>query len=736
MKKTTKATKLTNTTKAILSINGMHCASCALLVDKSLKKMDGVKTCNVNFSTAKADIEYNNKSVKVGEFVNKIKKLGYSAKVYVGSVEQERAKRKELRELKMKLGISFLFAIPAFVLGMFFMKNPIPYQDFIMWALATPIQFYVGARFYSGAWSALKNKYSNMDTLIALGTSAAYFYSVYIVIVGGGHQYFEASAVLISLVMLGKYFEAVAGGKTSDAIKKLMHLAPKKAIVVRRGKEITISVSEIKVGDVVLVKPGANIPVDGIIVSGNSAVNEGMVTGESIPVEKKKGDSVIGATINKHGSFRFKALKIGGDTVLSQIIKLIEEAQGRKAPIQRFADKVAGFFVPAVLIIAVVTFLSWYFLFGAEFSFALIAAVAVLVIACPCALGLATPTAIMVGTGMGAQKGVLIKGGDALETAHKLRHVIFDKTGTITKGTPEVVEIAGFGKSEDDVLRISASIEKESEHPLAEAIVERAKQKKVKFRGVKGFKAIPGHGVTAKLGTKKYWFGNVKLMKDKGVNISKVKQEVYDLGEKGQTVMLLAEGRKLIGLVSVADAMKESSPLAVMKLRKLGVKVYMITGDNQRTAKAIARKAGIKNVFAEVLPEDKANYVKKLQRKGKVGMVGDGINDAPALAQADIGIAMGSGTDVAMETGNVVLMKNDLLDVAKAIKLSRITMSKIRQNMFWALFYNSLGIPIAAGVLYPLTGWLLSPMIAGGAMAMSSVSVVVNSLLMKHYKSM
>jgi len=715
--------------KIRLNVSGMHCASCSTLIEKALKKIDGVKTSNVNFSTANANIEYDELKIDEKDFIQKIKDLGYSAEIGKDRKKQEQKEKKEISNLREKLLISSIFAIPAFILGMIFMKNPIPYQDYVLWILATPVQFYIGLQFYKGTWAALKNKSANMDTLIALGTSAAYFFSVYVVLSGNGHQYFEASAVLITLVIFGKYLEAKAKGKTSEAIKKLMHLAPKKATVIRNGKEIVIKISEIELNDIILVKPGGKIPVDGVIVEGYSSVNESMITGESIPIDKKVNDNVIGGTINKQGAFKFKATKIGKNTTLAGIIKLIEDAQGKKAPIQRFADNVSAYFVPVVILISILTFSSWYYLFDAELSFAMITAVAVLVIACPCALGLATPTAIMVGTGKGAKNGILIKGGDSLETAHKLKYLIFDKTGTITKGVPEVTDIISF--SNEDILNITASMEKNSEHPLGEAIVEKAKIDRITLSNISNFESIPGHGISSNIGKKKYYFGNLKLMNDLKV---KVENDASNLEKEGKTVMYLAENRKLIGLIAVADTIKETSASAVKSLEKLGIRVYMITGDNKNTAHAIAKIAGIKNVFAGVLPKDKAKYVKKLQRHGIVAMVGDGVNDAPALAQADIGIAMGSGTDVAMETGNIVLMKNDLRDIPKAIKLSKITMSKIRQNMFWALFYNSMGIPIAAGVLYPFTGWLLNPMLAGGAMAMSSVSVVMNSLLLKKKK--
>ncbi len=727
--------------KTNLQIAGMTCASCAVTINKSLSKSKGVKEANVNFSTSNASVLYDETLISEKKLITIVKNTGYKASP--GSEEEnikkhELMQKEEIKTFKNKFILSLFFAIPAFIIGMVFMwlDITIPYQDYILWFLATPVQFIVGWSFYRGAWNALKNKTTNMDTLIAVGTSAAYFFSVYAILFNPElGQYFETSAILITLVIMGKFLEAIAKGKTSEAIKKLMGLSPKTATVIRNGKEIKIKIDHVVEGDIILVKPGEKIPVDGKITDGSSSIDESMVTGESMPVEKKEGDIVTGATINKQGSFKFKATKVGENTTLSRIIKLIEEAQGKKAPIQRFADTISSYFVPIVIIIAILTFSSWLFLFEKDIKFALIAAVSVLVIACPCALGLATPTAIMVGTGKGAKKGILIKGGDALETAHKLNSIIFDKTGTITKGTPEVTDIVPINiKSENKLLQLAASIEKNSEHPLAEAIVKKAKQNKLSLGNPKGFRAIPGHGIKAKLNKTQYYFGNSKLMIDNKINIKKLKSKIGPLEEQGKTAMILSDSKKVIGIITVADTIKETSKAAVKKLQNMKISVYMITGDNKRTANAIAKQAGINHVFAEVLPEDKAKYVKKLQKKGKVAMVGDGINDAPALAQADIGIAMGSGTDVAMETGNIVLMRNDLLDVPRSIRLSKLTMSKIKQNMFWALFYNTLGIPIAAGVLYPFTGWLLSPIIAGAAMAFSSVSVVTNSLLLKRLK--
>ncbi|MFH2020671.1 MAG: heavy metal translocating P-type ATPase, partial [archaeon] len=716
--------------KTTLSITGMHCASCSTLINRALTKAEGVKEANVNYSAAKATVTYDENLIDEDKFIALVKSRGYGASLAssINPEEQQRRQNKELKDAKNRFLFSSIFALPALIIGMVFMWLGImvPHSDYILFLLATPVQFIVGWDFYQGAWSALKNKTASMDTLIALGTSAAYFFSLYNIIFNPtAGQYFETSAVLITFVVLGKWLEIAAKARTSDAIKKLMGLSAKTARVLRSGVEVEISIDDVKMDDIIIVKPGEKIPVDGIVVVGDSSVDESMITGESIPVEKRKNDTVVGATINKNGLLKIKATNVGENSTLSQIVKLIEDAQGRKAPIQRFADVISSVFVPVVIVIAIITFSVWFFLLKADFSFALMAAVSVLVIACPCALGLATPTAIMVGSGVGAKNGILIKGGDTLETAHKLKYVVFDKTGTITKGQPEVTDIVG------DVLMISASIEKASEHPLAEAIVKKAEG--LKLEKATGFKAIPGYGVSAKVKGKEYYLGNPKLMKKQGINIAKLEADILRMENEGKTVMILGD-KKILGLIAVADTIRETSSQAVSKLQRLGIDVYMITGDNERTAKAIAMKAGILHVFADVLPENKAYYVKELQKQGKVAMVGDGINDAPALAVADIGIAMGSGTDVAMETGNVVIMKNDLVDVAKAIRLSKLTMSKIRQNFFWALFYNVLGIPIAAGVLYGWTGWLLSPIVAGGAMAMSSVSVVGNSLLLRMSK--
>ncbi|MGV8086367.1 MAG: heavy metal translocating P-type ATPase [Candidatus Woesearchaeota archaeon] len=755
--------------KIDLNITGMHCASCAILINKSLSKTEGVSEANVNYASLKARIVFDDKKLSEKDLINVVKNRGYDAQlvdIKNDSKNNEESQLREIYSLRKNLFLSLIFSIPAFIIGMILMplKIYVPYDTFILFLLATPVQFIVAFDIYRSAFVALKNKSSNMDSLIIVGTTAAYVFSVYAIFFNPSlGQYFETSAIIITFVIFGRYLEAITKGKANDAIKKLMQLSPKTATVLRvvsgKKRELQVDVDSIILGDMIIIKPGEKIPVDGIIISGLSSVDESMITGESIPVEKGKNDLVIGGTVNKHGSFVFKATKVGENTTLANIINLINDAQGKKAPIQRFADTIAEYFVPIVISIAILTFIIWYFIVGQVLSFAIITAVTVLVIACPCALGLATPTAIIVGTGKGAKNGILIKGADSLETAHKVSRVLFDKTGTLTNGMPIVTDIISLDKtiSSDTLLKIAASIEKFSEHPLAEAIIGCANSKNVSLNKIIAFKAIPGYGVSAKMSInsnvksgKIYFFGNDKLMRINNIKLPETKI-LSKLKMQGKTVMLLSDNKKVLGIIAVADTIKDNSKLAVRKLHDLGIEVYMITGDNSETANAIAMQAGIpsSNVFSEVLPEEKAMYVLKLQNNSKyhsksetnkhakkhiVMMVGDGINDAPALAQADIGIAMGSGTDVAMETGNIVLMRNDLMDVYKSIKLSKQTMNKIKQNMFWALFYNVLGIPLAAGLLYPFTGWLLSPIIAGGAMAMSSVSVVTNSLLLKYKK--
>ncbi|MCL4354824.1 heavy metal translocating P-type ATPase [Patescibacteria group bacterium] len=758
-KETEEEEVLSDSKRVSLALSGMHCSSCAGLIERALKKVDGVKEAHVNFAAEKASIIFDENKAEVDDLIEAVQKAGYKAEL-PNEKDPEFESKKRQQEIKgqfIKFLFSFLLSLPMlyFMLLDFFKFLPggdfiAPYIGIISLILTIPIQFVVGAGFYKGMWSSLRMKTFNMDSLIAIGTSVAFFYSLFNFVnyyavnnslIGlNGEKipelYFETAAFLITFVTLGKWLEAKTKGRTSDAIKKLMGLQAKTARVVRNGQTLDIPIDEVVHGDVIVVRPGEKVPVDGEIVKGSSAVDESMITGESLPVEKNVGDGVIGGTINKTGSFEFQAMKVGSETTLSQIIRLVEDAQGSKAPIQGFADRISAVFVPAVIILALITFAVWYFAFGATLSFALMAFTAVIVIACPCALGLATPTAIMVGTGNGAENGILIKGGEPLEAACKINAIVFDKTGTLTKGKPEVTDTDSFSElSEDEILEIAASLEKQSEHPLAEAIYNFAKEENINLSEVNDFKAIPGHGVSGEVGGVGYYFGNRRLIAETlGLPIEKYDRKISRLEEQGKTAMILATKDEILGTVAVADTVKETSKEAVEMLKKRGIEVYMITGDNEKTARAIAAQVGVTNVLAEVLPEDKANEVKKLQEQGKkVAMVGDGINDAPALAQADLGIAMGSGTDVAMEAGGIVIIKNDLRDVIHAIDLSKGTMDKIKQNMFFALFYNVIGIPIAARV-FAVVGLVLKPELAGLAMALSSVSVVGNSLLLRSYK--
>lgn len=753
--------------KVNLSLSGMHCTSCAGIIEKSLKKVPGVKEAHVNFTAEKASVLVDASLPSKDLLLEAVKKAGYKATVLddADTEFEARKQKEEVSALFKKFTISFVLSLPMiyFMLLDFFKLLPgstslAPYFGIVSLILATPVQFIIGKGFYKGAWSALRMKTFNMDSLIAIGTSVAYFYSLYNFIsyyiinnsllgLSGAKipdLYFETAAFLITFVILGKWLEAKAKGRTSDAIKKLMGFQAKTARVIRNGETLDIPIDQVAKGDLLMVRPGEKVPVDGVIASGTSAVDESMITGESMPVEKKEGDTVIGGTINKVGSFQFTATRVGAETTLSQIIRLVEDAQGSKAPIQAFADRISAWFVPAVIGIAILTFIVWFFVLGASLSFALMAFTAVIVIACPCALGLATPTAIMVGTGKGAEYGILVKGGEPLESACKINAIVFDKTGTLTKGKPEVTDIISTSISTSQVkgsgharsvLKLAASLEKQSEHPLAEAIYTHAQEEGIKFQDVTNFKAVPGHGIQAEINGKVYYFGNRKLISEVvGLSIDRVNSKMTRLEDQGITVMILATKEKVLGLIGVADTVKKTSLEAVERLQKMGIEVWMITGDNERTARAIARQVGITNVLAEVLPEDKANEVKKLQNLGKkVAMVGDGINDAPALAQAELGIAMGSGTDVAMETGGIVIIKNDLRDVVHAISLSKETMGKIKQNMFFALFYNVIGIPVAARVFAGI-GLVLKPELAGLAMALSSISVVGNSLLLRLYR--
>lgn len=727
--------------KVSLSISGMSCASCAAKLEKELAKTEGVRKATINFAAEKATVEYSD--AKISKIIDVVEKLGYRAeRAEQISVDREKERReKEIGRLRTELIFASLLSSPL-VLGMILALIGIHiaflHNEYFQFVLATPIQFIIGARFYKNAYYALKAKSANMDVLIAMGTSAAYLYSIYtgfFLPMEEGMMmkdlYFEASAVIITLIILGKYLEAGAKGRTSEAIKKLMGLQPKTARIIRDGLELDIPISEVEVGEIVVVRPGEKIPVDGIIIEGHSSIDESMLTGESLPVEKNIGDKVVGATMNKHGGFRFEATKIGKDTVLSQIIKMVEDAQGSKAPIQKMADRVSGVFVPIVVVIALITFSGWYWGVsgGADMAKALMSAIAVLIIACPCALGLATPTAIMVGTGKGAEHGILFKGGEHLETTYKIQAVVLDKTGTITKGEPEVTDIISLGqKDSSEIIRLAAITEKKSEHPLGVAIYEKGKSDTENVPDPESFEAIPGKGVTAVIQRKTVLIGTRKLMREKGIEIEAFEQVITNLEDEGKTAMLLAVENVMEAVIAVADTLKENSQEAIKELQSMGIDVYMLTGDNQRTAHAIARQVGITNVLAEVLPENKAQEIEKLKQTGiTVAMVGDGINDAPALVTAHIGMAIGTGTDVAIEAADITLMRGDLRAIPAAIRLSKKTMTKIKQNLFWAFIYNTIGIPFAAF-------GLLSPILAGAAMALSSVSVLTNSLTLKRFQ--
>jgi Cu+-exporting ATPase len=740
-----------------LKIQGMTCAACAKSVERVTKKLDGVIESNVNYATEKLNISYEPSKVRISDIKKAVEKAGYKALEEETTVDTDKErKEKEIKLLWNKFVISLIFTVPLLVISMGHMVaekfgyslpkfiDPMSSPEFfaiLQLALVIPVMI-AGNRFFRVGFKSLIRRSPNMDTLIAIGTSAAFSYGIFAIVqIFGGNidyaydLYFESAAVIITLITLGKYLESVTKGKTSEAIKKLMGLAPKTAIILRGGKEVEMPIEEVEVGDIIVVKPGEKMPVDGEVVEGITAVDEAMITGESMPVEKTVGDKIIGASINKNGSIKYKATRVGKDTALAQIIKLVEDAQGSKAPIAKMADIISGYFVPVVMGLALVSSISWY-MSGETAVFALTIFISVLVIACPCALGLATPTAIMVGTGKGAEYGVLIKSGVALETAHKIQTIVFDKTGTITEGKPKVTDIVVTKDiSEEYLLQLAASAEKGSEHPLGEAIVKGAEEKAIEFKKLDFFKAIPGHGIQVKIDGKDILLGNRKLMLESNISLENLEETSHNLASEGKTPMYIAIDGKIAGIIAVADTVKESSKKAIEKLHEMGIEVAMITGDNKRTAEAIARQVGIDRILSEVLPQDKANEVKKLQATGKkVAMVGDGINDAPALAQADIGIAIGSGTDVAMESADIVLMKSDLMDVPTAIQLSKKTIRNIKQNLFWAFGYNTLGIPVAMGILYIFNGPLLSPIIAATAMSFSSVSVLLNALRLKGFK--
>ena len=736
--------------KKTFPIKGIHCASCVVLLEDSLNKVDGVLKATVNLATEKATVVYHSEKVTDKNLESAVSNVGYEALIdgeEKHEIDEQSEKKKELRDLKIKVIVS-LFLGGLILWGSFpglMNTSPKILQNFLaQLLLATPVQFWAGLSFYKASISAIRHRTANMDTLVAIGTTVAYAYSVFValfpnVVENIGIEpfpYFDVATIIIGLILLGRYFEAKAKAGTSEAIKKLIGLQAKTARVIRDDKEIDIPIAEVVIGDEIRVRPGEKIPVDGVIIEGESSIDESMVTGESIPVDKAKGDTVVGATMNKTGTFTFSATKVGQETMLAQIIKLVQEAQGSKAPIQRLADLVSSYFVPAVLMLAILTFVVWY-VFGSDQAllFALLNTVAVLIIACPCAMGLATPTAIMVGTGKGAEYGILIKDAESLETAHKINTVIFDKTGTLTKGKPEVTDIIPFGIDKDELLRLAGSIEKGSEHSLAEAIVKFAEDKKLSLNKAEKFKAIPGHGVEGIIDGKRVIFGNKRLMDKESIDISLALKEIDEMENNGKTVMMLGVENKLAGLVSVADIIKDSAKEGLSALQKLNIEVVMITGDNQRTANAIGKKLGINKVLAEILPDQKEAEVRKIQAEGKVvAMVGDGINDAPALAAADVGIGMGRGRDVGIEAADITLINKDLKSVAVAIVLSKKTMRTIKQNLFWAFGYNIILIPVAMGVLYPFFHILLNPIFASVAMATSSISVVSNSLLLKRKK--
>lgn len=735
--------------KKTFPIKGMHCASCVRVTERALKKTPGVTEAVVNLATQKATVTYDSENCTPEQLADSISKTGYVLDLEEKSEEiQEAEKKKELSALKTKVFSSLIIG-GLLVWGSFpglMNFSPSLFQNFwFQLVLASLVQFWPGLEFYRAAIPAFKNRTANMDTLVAIGTTSAYFYSAAVTIFPMVFEnlgiepmpYFDVAAIVIGLILLGRYFEAKAKLGTSEAIKKLLGLAPKTARVIRDGREIDIAISEVLVGDLIRVRPGEKIPVDGLITEGESSIDESMVTGESIPSDKKKGDNVIGATINKSGTFVFQASRVGADTMLSQIIKLVQEAQGSKAPIQKLADTISAYFVPIVIMLAIATFGVWY-AFGPTptFLYALLNSIAVLIIACPCAMGLATPTAIMVGTGKGAEKGILIKDAQSLELAHKVNTVIFDKTGTLTVGKPEVTDIiTSSSLTPTKLLEITASLEKGSEHSLGEAILKKADLDGIKLTQVTNFKAVSGFGIEGKIGHNSYIFGNLKLMARQKIDIKSLQLKIETLESQGKTVMVLADSKNALGIIAVADTLKPSAKAGVKALQDKKIEVIMITGDNKRAAEAIAKQAGVDRVLAEVLPQDKESEVRKIQAEGKtVAMVGDGINDAPALAAADIGIAMGTGTDVAIEAAGITLVNKDLKSVASSIELSKKTMFTIKTNLFWAFGYNVVLIPVAMGVLYPFTGILMNPIFASAAMALSSISVVGNSLLLKKVK--
>lgn len=735
----------------VISIGGMHCATCALNIEETLKELPGIKVANVSFASEKATVRYDPAKVEQSAIKAAIEELGYKFLGEINEAKAQEERKRELITLRWLLIMSAFLGSVTMILSILDIGTQAGLSDqqffIILFFLATPVQFIGGYRFYLGAYRALKNKKTNMDTLIVLGTSTAWLYSTAVLIspvtFPESDVYFDTSALIIAFILAGKYLEALAKTRTTGAIRKLLELKPKKAIVLRNEREIEVDADEVSIGDTVVIRPGDKIPVDGIIIEGSTTVDESMITGESLPVEKAVGAEVVGATINKTGYVKFRATKVGKDTVLSQIIKLVEEAQGSKAPIQRLVDKVAGVFVPAVIVTAITVFLFWYLFGTSHFGvagdhliFSLMLFVAVLVIACPCAMGLATPTAIVVGTGRGAELGILVKNAEALEVTGKIEIIVFDKTGTLTIGRPLVTDVVPVEKftSENELLSIAAAIEMGSEHPIAKAIVLEARARHINIPSVERFEALSGLGAKAVINGKPTALGNRLLISEMGLLDQEIDRGISELSAAGKTVVAVAFGNKIIGMIALADTLKPNAKAAIEELKAMGIRSIMLTGDNEATASAIANQCGIEEVLSQVVPADKVTKIKELRESGKiVAMVGDGINDAPALAEADVGIAIGSGTDIAIETGDIVLIRDDLKGVVTAIRLSRRTVQKIRQNLFWAFGYNTASIPIAAGALYSF-GILLDPIIAAGAMALSSVSVVTNASLLARFE--
>ena len=744
-------------------VTGMTCSACSARIEKNIKKTEGILESNVNLLTNSMTVKYDESVLSDNDIIKVVEDTGYGASSVMKKTAEVKSDakddRSEIKEMKKRVIISLIFAVPLFYISMGHMLNwPLPgifhgtenalIFAFTQFLLCLPVMI-VNNKYYKVGFKTLFKGSPNMDSLIAIGTSAAAAYGVYAIYkigYGLGHMdmdmvmqfsmdlYFESAAVVLALITLGKFLEARAKGRTSDAIKKLIDLSPKTALVERIGIEMEIPIEDVVKGDVIIVKPGQSIPVDGVIVFGNSSIDESMLTGESMPVEKKVGDKVVGASINKSGFFKFEAQKVGDDTTLAQIIKLVEEASSSKAPISKMADKISGIFVPIVIAIAVLSTIVWLIL-GADFEFALSIGIAVLVISCPCALGLATPTAIMVGTGKGAENGILIKSAEALEIAHHVQTVVMDKTGTITEGRPRVTNLVADGIDETEMLRIAASAEKGSEHPLADAIVDEAKELNLELYDVENFEAIPGQGLRAVVNNKIYYLGNLRLINEQKINIKNFEEKSIKFADEGKTPLYFADENNVLGIISVADVVKPTSEAAIKEFEAMGIEVVMLTGDNKKTAEAIRKQLGITRAVAEVLPQDKEREIRKIQEQGRrVAMIGDGINDAPALARADVGIAIGAGTDVAIESADIVLIRSDLLDAVTAVQLSKATIKNIKQNLFWAFIYNTIGIPLAAGVFYGILGWKLNPMFAGAAMSLSSVSVVSNALRLKFFK--